>query len=262
VLESPQPVLHYYGSKWQLAPWICANLPRHRCYVEAFAGSAAVLLRKPRVPVEYLNDRDGDLVCFFTCLRDRAQELGRYLAATPLAEALVEAPRPEDPLERAGWVFLRSWGRFVGGRTSTFALSAERSPALLYRRAIERLQAAAERLRGVTITGLDFRELFARLDRPGVCFYCDPPYLGEEASYPGGFAPGDHEALAEAVAGLRHACAAVSYADHPRLRELYPQAAVFRRRARSFAGAGARKRWRTELLLVTRPGRRVGREAA
>jgi hypothetical protein len=29
-----RPVLRYHGGKWRLAPWIIANLPAHRTYVE------------------------------------------------------------------------------------------------------------------------------------------------------------------------------------------------------------------------------------
>jgi DNA adenine methylase len=41
---TPQrPPINYYGSKVRLAPWIAAMLPPHRCNVEPFFGSGAVL---------------------------------------------------------------------------------------------------------------------------------------------------------------------------------------------------------------------------
>jgi hypothetical protein len=42
-MSGQRPPINYYGSKVRLAPWIAAMLPAHRCYVEPFFGSGAVL---------------------------------------------------------------------------------------------------------------------------------------------------------------------------------------------------------------------------
>lgn len=33
-----RPVLRYHGGKWRIAPWIIAQFPAHRVYVEPFGG--------------------------------------------------------------------------------------------------------------------------------------------------------------------------------------------------------------------------------
>ncbi len=33
-----RPVLRYHGGKWKLAPWVIANMPKHRTYIEPFGG--------------------------------------------------------------------------------------------------------------------------------------------------------------------------------------------------------------------------------
>jgi DNA adenine methylase len=33
-----RPILRYHGGKWKLAPWVIANMPPHRVYVEPFGG--------------------------------------------------------------------------------------------------------------------------------------------------------------------------------------------------------------------------------
>jgi DNA adenine methylase len=80
--------LSYDGSKSRLARDIIAAFPDHHCYVEACAGSAAVMMRKPASPIEVLNDRDHLLVNFYDVLRTRPDELQRVLRYTPYGRAL------------------------------------------------------------------------------------------------------------------------------------------------------------------------------
>ena len=52
----------YLGNKGRLAPKIISHFPAHKTYVEPFAGTAAVLLNKPRVDHEVYNDLDYRIV--------------------------------------------------------------------------------------------------------------------------------------------------------------------------------------------------------
>jgi len=78
-----RPVLRYHGGKWKLAPWIIAQMPPHRIYVEPFGGAASVLMRKSRVYAEVYNDRWDSVVNVFRVLR-----LNRAAASGQLQEAL------------------------------------------------------------------------------------------------------------------------------------------------------------------------------
>ena len=52
----------YYGAKLRIAGQIIRGLPPHHAWVEAFCGSAAITLAKPPVPIEVINDADGEVV--------------------------------------------------------------------------------------------------------------------------------------------------------------------------------------------------------
>src|SRR6185295_8273464 len=67
----------YFGSKNKIALKLCADLPPHMCWVEAFCGSAALTLAKRRAPIEVINDIDGEIVNVFKQLRNHQDELCR-----------------------------------------------------------------------------------------------------------------------------------------------------------------------------------------
>ncbi len=150
-----KPVVRMYGAKWRLAPWIVKHFPPHHVYVEAFGGSAAVLLSKEPSPVEVYNDLDGEVVNFFRVLREQPEDLARAIAFTPYARSELDtAWEPTaDPLEAARRFAVRSW-MTIGGPTtrwkSGFRFRKGRRMAVLLRwwqEMPERLAAVAFRLR-------------------------------------------------------------------------------------------------------------------
>ena len=114
-MSAIKPPFAYYGGKTTLADRIVSLLPDHAHYAEPFAGSLAVLLAKPRSPMETVNDLEQDLVTFWRVLRDRPAELRRLMELTPHGRAehqLAYEATAFDDLERARriWVLL-SQGR-------------------------------------------------------------------------------------------------------------------------------------------------------
>lgn len=94
--------------------WIAKLLPDDaHCYVEPYGGMWGVGLLRAPAPQEVINDTNGDLVNWWTVVRDRNADLVEMLRATPLwARDLflesIEGVRSEsDPLRRAYWFTLR-----------------------------------------------------------------------------------------------------------------------------------------------------------
>lgn len=64
------PIIPWMGGKRRLADRLIPLFPPHECYVEVFAGGAALYFLRPvQVPVEVLNDINGDLVTLYRSCR-------------------------------------------------------------------------------------------------------------------------------------------------------------------------------------------------
>lgn len=75
---SAQPIIPWIGGKRRLADRIFPLFPQHSCYVEPFAGGAALFFLRP-VPaeVEVLNDVNGDLINLYRVVQNHLEEFVR-----------------------------------------------------------------------------------------------------------------------------------------------------------------------------------------
>ena len=187
-MEPTRPLLRYHGGKWLLAPWVISFFPKHKVYVEPFAGAASILLRKERVAAECLNDLDSRIVGLFRLLRDpvKARELQRRLELTPYAreEFMASYEPADDEIDVARKLIVLSFmghgsdsiGR--GYRTGFRCKSSDSRalPSQDWAGWPKEIPAFVARLRGVAIENRDAVEIIERLDSPGTLFYVDPPY--------------------------------------------------------------------------------------
>jgi DNA adenine methylase len=75
----------WYGGKYSHLDWLLPLLPTCHHYCEPFGGSAAVLLNRQPSPVETYNDIDGEIVNFFTVLREQKEALIEAIGLTPFS---------------------------------------------------------------------------------------------------------------------------------------------------------------------------------
>lgn len=182
-------------------------LPKHTVYVEPFAGSAAVMFAKPRPDVsnvanyvEVINDTNSDVVNFFRQLRDYPDDLVRVCSLTPYSreEYCTAKQRFEslDDLERARRLFISAMQSFGKKLDAGWGFCiATRNLAATWSSTCARLYACAERLQSVYIEHDDALNVIARWDSPQTLYYCDPPYLGTEHRYRGGYTQEQFQAL-------------------------------------------------------------------
>lgn len=187
-------VFRYPGAKWSIAEWIIQHFPdgyEKLCYLEPFAGSAAVFFNKNPSRVETINDLDSNIVNLFRVLRDRPEELRRAIELTPYSreeyEQAVESFDHPDPLEKARRYFVRCM-QGVGAKSNargTWRVEPRAYPGGAAKKwcdGADLLMEAAKRLRGgaetlVQIEHADAIELIDRFNSPDVFMYLDPPYL-------------------------------------------------------------------------------------
>lgn len=186
----------WYGAKFKWLDFIQPNLPPDRKrYVEAFGGSAAVLLNREPAPIEAYNDLDESVVNFFQVLRERPDELIEALRKTPYHESefqLAQATQDGDAdMDEPGEVEVELARRFFitstmsynsATGTGSFSYSTNESRRDMaqhtsrFKSKVEHLESVAERLRRVQFFSQDAVEFLERFDKPDTLAYLDPPY--------------------------------------------------------------------------------------
>lgn len=217
-----RPVLRYFGGKWRLAPWIIEHMPEHRIYTEVFGGAASVLLRKPRVYAEVLNDLDGEIVNVFRVLRDpsSAADLQRLVELTPFARQEFELSYEptDDNIEQARRTLFRSFAGFGSGGASGHQTGfrgvshgAGSTHTAAWRTFPAAIDAFTERLRGVVIECRPAADVLDANDYEDALHYVDPPYpfsvRGQGGHYRGVYRvemgdDAEHRALAAVLRNL------------------------------------------------------------
>ena len=229
----------WFGAKRNLAPRIVELLGPHSVYWEPFCGSMAVLMVKPTCRMETVNDLHGDLINLARVIQDRQQSCALYrrlrrvlMHEDLMAEAKEHMADSFEPgVERAYWYFLDAWvGRNgISGTTAYNAHFCRRftgkggAPTVRLISAVKSIPAWRRRLARVCIMNTDAFEILERIDdASGAALYVDPPYLIKNGKYKHDFSPEDHERLAVLLHRFQKARVVLSYYDHPKLAELYP----------------------------------------
>jgi len=192
-----RPAAKWHGGKWRLAKWIISFMPqKHDVYVEPFAGSAAVLLNKPRSLIEVYNDMDLQVFNYFVILRNFPEALIRNIKLTPFhSEEWAFSWDTDDldvitPIENARRFYIRSFMSIMGP-TATWGNGFRRQkvysrgksgkssmkPAAISFSETSHLYTIADRLRGVTFENIDAIACMSLYDSPDTLMYIDPPYL-------------------------------------------------------------------------------------
>jgi len=211
-------IFGWYGGKFNHLEWLLPLLPQCHHYCEPFAGSAAVLINRVPSPVETYNDIDGDLVNFFSVLRDHTDELIKAISLTPFSReefyrAIYDKAKRISSIERARRFYIRARQARTGlaqtatlGRWANCKNTSRAGMSGVVSRwlgGVDSLQDIAERLLRVQIENRPAIDVIRLYDSPGTLFYCDPPYVhstrGDTKSYGFEMDISQHTELADAL---------------------------------------------------------------
>ena len=249
------PIIPWIGGKRRLVDMLLKRFPAHDCYVEVFAGGAAVYFARHPADVEVLNDVNGDLVNLYRVVTHNLEEFVRQfkwaLTSRQVFKWLQET-RPETltDVQRADRFFYlqqQSFGGKVAGQTFGTATTA---PAINLLRIEENLSAAHLRLAtGTYIENLDWAACIDRYDRPHTLFYLDPPYW-ETEGYGVPFPWEQYVAMAAKLRQIKGK-AVVSLNDHPAIRECFAGFDMEALKLDYTVGGGANRVERGELVIYS-----------
>lgn len=225
LFHSAKPLVPWIGGKRRLAKHILPMFPTHQCYVEPFAGAAALYFIKAAAEVEVLNDINGDLVSLYRVVKHHLDEFVRQfrwaLTSRQIYTWLTDTP-PEtltDIQRAARFYYLQKLA--FGGKVENrnFGTGTTSPPRLNLLRIEEELSAAHLRLARTYIEHLPWAECIRRYDRPHTLFYCDPPYWGTEG-YGVDFGLEQYDQLAELARTIQGKMI-ISVNDIPEMRRAF-----------------------------------------
>lgn len=248
------PIIPWIGGKRRLADRIIPLLPGHTCYVEPFAGGAAIFFMKEPSKVEVLNDINGELVNLYRVVKHHLEEFARqfkwalssreifrWLQITP-AETLTDIQRA------ARFYYLQKLAFGARVSSQTYGTATTTPPKLNLLRLEEDLSQAHLRLMHAQIERLEWAECVRRYDREHTVFYFDPPYLGTEG-YGLDFPVEDYARIAGAVREMKGK-AIVSVNDIPQMRKVFAGLPKRQVRIDYNVGGSDRGRDRRELIIT------------
>lgn len=249
-----KPIVPWIGGKRRLAKHILPQFPEHQCYVEPFAGGAALFFMKEPARAEVLNDINGDLVNLYRVVKHHLDEFVRAYRWALISRKMFEWAKAEAPatltdIQRAArFYYLQrlSFGGKVESRT--FGTSTTSGPRLNLLRIEEDLSAAHLRLSQTTIEHLSWARCIERYDRPHTLFYCDPPYWGTEG-YGVAFGLEEYAHMANLARSIKGRML-ISVNDIPEMRQVFDGLSMERVEIRYTVGQGEAARKPTGELII------------
>ncbi|MBE9224614.1 DNA adenine methylase [Phormidium sp. LEGE 05292] len=222
----------YAGGKFYARNLILEHIPAHSYYIEPFAGGGSIFFAKEKVENNWLNDIDEALINTYLIIRDRPEELIKYLEgeqATKERHAYYKNEfTPQNKLEAAARWFYLNRTSYSGimkpqncywGYGDKYSMRPENWPRNIRR--------TSEKLQNVEITCWDFEQVIKTAPDEAFLFI-DPPYFNadQDKFYTHSFSRNDHYRLCEMLKGHKDRIKfLITYDNSPEVRELYEWAA-------------------------------------
>jgi DNA adenine methylase len=173
-----------------------------------------VLLNKPPVKIEVINDISDDIVNLFITVasKDTFDKFVELLSRLPYSRSVYNKVTKmlKQPFELD--IFNPDIKRVVAyyyyqnvsiSGSHSFATSRVKPKPYYYFNKLKKLSDIHKRLQNVTIEQLDFEKCIQKYDTPNTLFFIDPPYLGTEYYYTTDFTIDDHKRLLQLLKNIK-----------------------------------------------------------
>ena len=248
------PIIPWLGGKRRLADHIIPQFPAHECYVEVFAGGAALYFLRPPARVEVINDINGELVRLYRVVQNHLEEFVRHFKYALSSREVFKWHQATPPdtltdIQRAVRFFYLQQHAFGGKVDGQNWGTATTQPPVNLLRIEENLSAAHLRLSGTYIENMDWYKLMERYDRANTLFYLDPPYW-ETEGYGVYFPLQEYEKMAELLSRLKGK-AIISLNDHPEIRRIFARFQMDTVPISYIVGGGGKGVDRSEVIIYS-----------
>lgn len=223
-MKSPIP---WMGGKRRLAKHILPLFPTHSCYVEPFAGGAALLfMRDEPAKVEVLNDIDGELVNFYRVVKHHMMEFCHQFRWAVTSRQMFEWLKITPPdvltdIQRAArFYYLQKLAFGAKSTGQSFGTATTARPRLNLVRLEEDMSDTHARLAHVLVERLSWAECVSRYDRPHTLFFMDPPYWKLAGYAAPSLELADYQAMARVLHEIEGK-AILTINDHPDMRQVF-----------------------------------------
>jgi DNA adenine methylase len=199
-IQLKTPII-YWGGKQKMLDYILPLIPKHGIHTEAFFGGGAVFWANEPAKVEFINDKNAEIINFYRVLKLNFQELKREIDATlhsefqqKQAKAIYLHPEGQDEVKRAWAVWTLSHQSFYSILDNTWKCSKSRAMG-------SRIQARKEsftdvyskRLERTSVFCRDALDVIRKADREDAFHYIDPLYFNADMGHYGGYTVDDFE---------------------------------------------------------------------
>ena len=180
ILEGVKPAFGSPGGKFFVAGKLIAMFPEHQSYIEPFVGGGSILFRKTKETKEAINDKDEEIYFLFKFMQDLTDQQLEALnkkdwttkkeTFNSLLQGYKESP-DKDPIGRFYQVtYLKAASD--AGEMSSYDDRAEGEIMKL----TTRLMKLKERLTGVIIENIDYKDFVKKHSNAESFTFLDPPY--------------------------------------------------------------------------------------
>ncbi len=196
----------YCGNKFESLHEIHPRMPHLDVFVDVFGGSGQVLFSRKRSKLEVYNDRHSGMSAFYRVLQDAKlfDEFRQRLELLQHSRELFSAFRTEYEQDESIVTRAVKWYYIVqvsfGGKGKEFG-RVKKGYGDLYNKIIAYLpdfDHFHDRLKGVQIENLDWKDCIKDYDSHTTVFYLDPPYW-ESNQYDCTMTKGDHLRMCELI---------------------------------------------------------------